>query len=1042
MARTRIDLQIETTSPLVRKLIGSGIGESNWSGEDPDRIVKVTYTEYEANIQEIYPDTYYSIPTITTAKQGDTLLSDTGRFFVYDEPGSRWVLWYSFDTSSAVISNNTLTGSGTPGDPLSVNTLIVALKGDLNPLLEGVDNGDNTYTFTSKDGSNSFTIDLTFSTGGVQSVTGDGVDNTDPNNPILSFPDADEVDDSSTTNKFVTQTLINLLNSAIQPGDLATVATTGDYDDLVNTPTLGTAAAADVGDFATAAQGNLADSALQSGDNISELTNDSGYVNSTQAASAAPVQSVNGGTGTVTLDSTDVGAIPMTQKGSNGGVAELDANGYVPSSQLPSFVDDVIEVADFASLPGTGESGKIYITIDDNLTYRWGGSAYVLISSSLALGETSSTAYRGDRGKIAYDHSQLTTGNPHNVTATEAGVDKTFVDGLGVDADTVDGNHASDFATASQGTKADTAVQPSGIADFETTTQLNARDTANRNRANHTGTQTLSTISDSGTAASKDTGVAVGDVVELENVGGSPGLPAVDGSQLIGLPSGVSDHGSLTGLTDDDHTQYLTEARHDALPQDNPHGVTKSQVGLGDVDNTSDADKPVSTAQQVALNSKEDAFSKNTAFNKDFGTTAGTVSEGNHTHSAAYITDFDTEVSNNSDVAANTAKVTNATHTGDVIGDQALTIAANAVDNTKLADVPGQTLKGKSTVGSGNPQDLTPTQVRTLINVEDGATADQTAAEIKSAYESNADTNAFTDAEKTIVGNTSGINTGDQDLSGYQLKPSEGAFQNGDKTKLDSIETGADVTDTANVTLAGALMDSEVDVDIKTLSLPANTTISTFGASLVDDVDASAARSTLGVDPAGTDNSTDVTLGGSPNYLTIAGQVITRSLINLANHVTGILPVANGGTGESSLTGILKGNGTSAFTAVTAPSGAIVGTTDTQTLTNKTLINPAYGSQTLTDAASISWNMNSGELAEVTLGGNRILANPTNLKKGTYVLIVKQDATGSRTLAYGSNFKWQGGTAPTLSTGANDIDILTFVSDGTNLFGVETLDYS
>ena len=68
-----------------------------------------------------------------------------------------------------------------------------------------------------------------------------------------------------------------------------------------------------------------------------------------------------------------------------------------------------------------------------------------------------------------------------------------------------------------------------------------------------------------------------------------------------------------------------------------------------------------------------------------------------------------------------------------------------------------------------------------------------------------------------------------------------------DGTKLDTIETNADVTDTDNVTAAGALMDSEVDADLKTLSLPANTTISTFGASLVDDANASAARTTLGV---------------------------------------------------------------------------------------------------------------------------------------------------------------------------------------------------
>ena len=120
------------------------------------------------------------------------------------------------------------------------------------------------------------------------------------------------------------------------------------------------------------------------------------------------------GLGNVTNDA----QIPLTQKGAASGVAELDGTGKVPASQLPSYVDDVLEYANFASLPITGETGKIYVTLDDNKTYRWGGSVYVEISVSLALGETSTTAYRGDRGKIAYDHSQ-TTGNPHGTTAMQ-----------------------------------------------------------------------------------------------------------------------------------------------------------------------------------------------------------------------------------------------------------------------------------------------------------------------------------------------------------------------------------------------------------------------------------------------------------------------------------------------------------------------------------------------------------------------------------------------------------------------------------------------
>lgn len=113
--------------------------------------------------------------------------------------------------------------------------------------------------------------------------------------------------------------------------------------------------------------------------------------------------------------------VPNSSVGAAGGVAELDSSGRVPQAQLPSYVDDVVEYASQSAFPETGEAGKIYVALDTNLTYRWGGSEYVEISPSLALGETESTAYRGDRGKAAYDHSQVTRGNPHGTTATDVG---------------------------------------------------------------------------------------------------------------------------------------------------------------------------------------------------------------------------------------------------------------------------------------------------------------------------------------------------------------------------------------------------------------------------------------------------------------------------------------------------------------------------------------------------------------------------------------------------------------------------------------------
>ena len=142
-------------------------------------------------------------------------------------------------------------------------------------------------------------------------------------------------------------------------------------------------------------------------------------------------------------------------KGVANGVAELDANGKVLTSQLPSFVDDVIEAENFAALPNEGETGKIYVTLDNNKTYRWSGSAYVEISASLALGETDSTAYRGDRGKVAYDHA--TDANKIN-SAVASGMYKV--------AGTADGHIAS--LTAMTGSDIE------GLMTFATNSEIDA----------------------------------------------------------------------------------------------------------------------------------------------------------------------------------------------------------------------------------------------------------------------------------------------------------------------------------------------------------------------------------------------------------------------------------------------------------------------------------------------------------------------------------------------------------------------------------------
>jgi len=102
------------------------------------------------------------------------------------------------------------------------------------------------------------------------------------------------------------------------------------------------------------------------------------------------------------------------------------------------------------------------------------------------------------------------------------------------------------------------------------------------------------------------------------------------------------------------------------------------------------------------------------------------------------------------------------------------------------------------------------------------------------------------------------------------------------------------------------------------------------------------------------------------------------------------------------------------------------------------LINAANASilsQTLSYGSTTNWNGALGQIATLTLTGSTTMAAPTNMQVGTYILTVIQDSTGSRTITWNSVFKWPVGTAPVLTTTASHKDILSFVCDGTNMYG-------
>lgn len=212
--------------------------------------------------------------------------------------------------------------------------------------------------------------------------------------------------------------------------------------------------------------------------------------------------------------------ILQSEKGKADGVATLDSSGKIPTEQIPGMFDDVVEFENFAAFPETGETGKIYVALDTNISYRWSGSTYIKVGSPLELGETSTTAYAGDKGKATTDkvNSHVSnTSNPHSVTKAQVG--------LGNVDNTSDSNKPVS--------------------------------TAQQEAINNAKTEVTDTV----------------------------GNYTINGKKINTNPS-----------------------------------LVKADVGLGNVDNTSDANKPISTATQNALNAKVDKVDGKQLSTEDYTT--------------------------------------------------------------------------------------------------------------------------------------------------------------------------------------------------------------------------------------------------------------------------------------------------------------------------------------------------------------------------------------------------------------------------------------
>lgn len=277
------------------------------------------------------------------------------------------------------------------------------------------------------------------------------------------------------------------------------------------------------------------------------------------------------------------------------------------------------------------------------------------------------------------------------------------------------------------------------------------------------------------------------------------------------------------------------------------------------------------------------------------------------------------------------------------------TIDDESVTLAKMAHVATNRILGRDTAGTGDVEALTANQAADTIGV---GTADSPQF---------AGVNVGHATDTTITRVSAGVIA--VEGTNVQLEPSEGGFADGDKTKLDGIEASADVTATANVTAAGALMDSEVT------------------------------------------NLAQVKAFDTTDYATAAqGTTADSALQNVSEDTTPQL----GGELDAQANSI-------GFTMQTATGD---GTT------------------------TVDWG--NGNHMDFTFGAfNETFTFTAPTKPGVYTMSLKQDSVGSRTATWPATVKWPAGTAPTLTTTATTgYDVVSFRYDGTNYYGIATLDFS
>lgn len=302
--------------------------------------------------------------------------------------------------------------------------------------------------------------------------------------------------------------------------------------------------------------------------------------------------------------------------------ANLSDNGKVPANQLPSYVDDVLEYGTFNTFPTTGEDGKIYVAQDTNLTYRWSGTRYVEISQSLALGETSSTAYPGDKGKQLSEDLKAEIGRSRHEDASiretiaaeqnraetseknNRGLIQKNASDIAIETNNrISGDEALSVSINAEKDARQDADDNEKIARIEADNNEKAERQSEDNLIKAKLQQEQTRAENAENLISNNLNSEISRAKAAEKV-----LTTNLNAEITNRNSEISRldtkiEAETTRATNAE-TTITSNLNNHISDYHNPHKVTKAQVGLSDVDNTSDADKPVSNATQTELDKK------------------------------------------------------------------------------------------------------------------------------------------------------------------------------------------------------------------------------------------------------------------------------------------------------------------------------------------------------------------------------------------------------------------------------------------------------